>query len=152
MPVGQAGELARGVMRLLADMGCACLVEFRLGNGRRADVMAVDRGGTLLIVEVKTTATDYRSDRKWPEYLPYCDAFYFAVPEEFDRSLLPAGVGIMVADGYGAAILETSPSFTLAPARRKALTLRFARTAGKRLMLLDRTAPPTRIQAGLIPE
>lgn len=140
VPDGLAGELARGVMRLFDEMGCASLAEFRLGNGRRADVMAVDRGGQLFIVEIKTSAADFRSDRKWPEYLPYCDGFYFAVPEAFDRSMLPGEVGVIVADGYGAAILKAPPTFKLAPLRRKALTLRFARTAGRRLLHLDRPA------------
>lgn len=141
VPEGLAGDLARGVMRLFGDMGQACIAEFRLGNGRRVDVMAIDRGGLLTAVEVKSSAADYRSDRKWRDYLPYCDAFYFAVPETFDRGMLPGGIGIMVADAYGAAVVAPSPEFSLAPARRKALTLRFARTAGRRLMILDRTRP-----------
>jgi hypothetical protein len=134
VPEGRAGGLARGVMRQFADMGQACLAELPLGNGRRVDVMALDRGGMLTVVEVKTTAADYRSDGKWREYLPYCDAFYFAVPQDFDRTMLPDGVGVMVADDWGAAILTASPEFRLAPARRKALTLRFARAAARRLM------------------
>ncbi|MDH3229667.1 MAG: MmcB family DNA repair protein [Alphaproteobacteria bacterium] len=137
IPDGPAGDLARGVMRLFGDLGQSCLAELPLGNGRRVDVMALGRGGQLTVVEIKTTAADYRSDRKWRDYLPYCDAFYFAVPETFDRSLLPDGVGIIVADGWGGAILTASPEYKLAPARRKAVTLRFARAAGRRLMRLD---------------
>jgi hypothetical protein len=138
VPDGQAGDLARGVMRLFGDLGQSCLAELPLGNGRRVDVMALDRGGLLSVVEIKTTAADYRSDRKWHEYLAYCDAFYFAVPETFERSLLPDGVGIIVADSWGGAIITASPEFKLAPARRKAVTLRFARAAGHRLMRLHR--------------
>ena len=37
-------------------------------------------------------------------------------------------------------VLTTSPEYKLAPARRKAVTLRFARTAGQRLMRLERLA------------
>lgn len=138
VPDGLAGDLARGVMRLFGDLGQSCLAELPLGNGRRVDVMALDRGGLLTVVEIKTTAADYRSDRKWRDYLDYCDAFYFAVPETFDRLRLPDEVGVIVADGWGAAIVAPSPGFKLAPARRKALTLRFARAAGRRLMRLDR--------------
>lgn len=134
IPDGPAGELARGLTRMFGDMGQSCLAEFRLGNRRRVDVMAVDRGGLLTIVEVKSSRADYRSDNKWRNYLPWCDAFYFAVAENFDRAVLPDGVGVMVADRYGATIFTRSPEFKLAPARRKALTLRFARTAGRRLM------------------
>jgi hypothetical protein len=137
VPDGLAGDLARGVMRAFGDMGHSCIAELPLGNGRRVDVMALDRGGLLTIVEVKTSLADYRSDNKWREYLPYCDEFYFAVAEGFDRAILPDGVGIMVADRYGAAVVALSPAFKMASARRKALMLRFARTAGRRLMRLD---------------
>lgn len=137
LPNGLAGELARGLMRMFAEAGHSCLAEFKLGNRRRVDLMAVDRGGRLTIVEIKTSAADFLSDRKWHEYLPWCDAFYFAVPADFDRDLLPAEYGVLVADRYGAATLRPSPEFILAPARRKALILRFARIAGWRLMRLD---------------
>lgn len=137
VPDGLAGDLARGVMRAFGDMGHVCIAELPLGNGRRVDVMALDRGGMLTVVEVKSSLEDYRSDGKWQEYLPYCDAFYFAVAEDFDRSVLPDDVGIMVADRYGAAIVMPSPEFRMAPARRKALTLRFARAAARRLMRAD---------------
>lgn len=136
VPDGLAGELARGVMRMFRDRGHACIAELPLGNGRRVDVIALDRAGLLTIVEIKTTAADYRADRKWIEYVPYCDAFYFAVPGEFDRSLLPADVGIIVADAWDAAILTPAPELKLAAARRKAVTLRFARAAARRLMRL----------------
>ena len=139
IPGGLAGDLARGVMRAFGDMGHACIAELPLGNGRRVDVMALDRGGMLTVVEVKSSLADYRSDGKWQEYLPYCDAFYFAVAEDFDRSVLPEGVGVMVADRYGAAIVAPSPEFKMAAARRKALTLRFARAAARRLMRADGT-------------
>lgn len=138
VPDGPAGALARGVMTLFGDLGQSCLVELPLGNGRRVDVMALDRSGRLTVVEIKTSAADFRADRKWHEYLAYCDAFYFAVPQDFNRSLLPEGVGVIVADAWAAAIVAPSPTFTLAPARRKAVTLRFARAAGRRLMSLAR--------------
>ncbi len=137
VPDGLAGDLARGVMRAFCDLGQSCLAELPLGNGRRVDVMALDRGGLLTIVEVKSSLADYRSDNKWREYLPFCDIFYFAVAEDFDRTVLPNGVGVMVADRYGAAVIDPSPEFKMAPARRKALTLRFARTAARRLMRVD---------------
>lgn len=134
---GLAGDLARGVMRAFSEMGQSCLAELPLGNGRRVDLMALGRSGLLTIVEVKSSLADYRSDDKWREYLPWCDAFYFAVAEDFDRTVFPDGVGIIVADRYSATFVAPSPEFKMAPARRKALTLRFARTAGRRLMHLD---------------
>ncbi len=134
-PDGAAG-ITRGVTRLLADLGYRALTEFPLGNGRRADVIGVDRNGVIAIVEVKTSAADFRGDGKWTQYVPFCDAFSFAVPPGFPRRLLPEGVGIIVADAHYAAVVRHAPVTRLVAARRRAVTLRFARSAAGRLGLL----------------
>ena len=127
-------SVTRGAARLLADMGYAPLLEVCLPNGRRADVMAMGRKGDIVICEVKSGLDDYRVDRKWPEYAPFCDAFYFAVAPEFPQDVLPQEPGLIVADGFGGAVLRQAPVLTLAPARRKALTLAFARLGAMRTM------------------
>jgi len=124
--------VTRGAARLMAQLGWAPLLEAPLPNGRRADVMALGARGAFAIVEVKSSVEDFRADLKWRDYLPYCDAFYFAVAPEFPRAVLPEGPGLIVADGFGGAILREAPSTPLAPARRKALTLAFARLAAMR--------------------
>jgi hypothetical protein len=102
------------------------------------DIAGLDRRGAVLVVEIKSSLADYRADGKWPEYLAYCDAFYFAVGSDFPVTVLPAEVGIIVADAYQGAVVRPSPMAPMKPARRKALTLRFARTAAARLQgLLD---------------
>ena len=124
--------VTRGSARLLVALGHAPLGEVCLPNGRRADLMALGPKGELIIVEVKSGPEDYLADRKWAEYLPYCDAFYFAVAPEFPRELLPEEPGLIVADGFGGAVLRDAPAIPLAPARRKALTLAFGRLAAMR--------------------
>lgn len=122
---------------MLADHGYRALCEMALGNGRRADILALDRRGTVLIVEVKTTLADYRADGKWPEYLEYCDGFAFAVSASFPAEVLPANAGLIVADAFGGAFVrEPGAGGPLSAARRKALTIRFARTAAARLQLV----------------
>ena len=78
-------SVTRGAARLMLDMGYAPLLEVCLPNGRRADVMALGPKGDIVICEVKSGLDDYRVDRKWPEYAPFCDAFYFAVAPEFPQ-------------------------------------------------------------------
>ena len=121
--------LTRGVTRLFIDLGLSPLCEFRLANGRRADVAGLDRRGKLVIAEVKSCRADFETDQKWPEYRDYCDLFYFAVDPDFPRALLPDTEGLIVADDYGAAIARTAAERPLNAARRKAVTLRFARQA-----------------------
>ena len=124
--------VTRGAARLLADLGYAPLAEVTLPNGRRADLMALSGRGELIIIEVKSSLEDFRVDRKWHEYAPYCDRFAFAVAPEFPRDILPDEPGLIVADSFGGAVLREAPSTPLAPARRKALTLAFARLAAMR--------------------
>ena len=125
-------EVCRGVCRLLRDLGHACIAEMPLPNGRRADVVALAQNGDLWIVEVKSSVEDFRTDQKWHEYQPYCDAFAFAVAPEFPREILPEEPGLIVADAFGGAVLREAPVTPLAGARRKALTLAFGRLAALR--------------------
>ncbi len=124
--------VTRGAGRLLAALGYAPLLEVTLPNGRRADIMALGPRGEIVIAEVKSSLEDFRTDRKWTDYLPYCDAFYFAVAPEFPRRILPETPGLIVADGFGGAMLREAPAAVLAGARRKALTIAFARLAAMR--------------------
>jgi hypothetical protein len=124
--------VTRGAARLLVDLGYAPLAEVTLPNGRRADLMALGPKGDIVIVEVKSGIEDYRVDRKWGEYAPYCDAFHFAVAPQFPDGILPQEPGLIVADGFGGAVVRAAPVAPLAPARRKALTLAFARLAALR--------------------
>lgn len=124
--------VTRGAARLLVEMGFAPLAEVGLPNGRRADLMALGPKGEIVIVEVKSSPEDYLTDRKWAEYAPYCDAFFFAVAPEFPVSLIPPEPGLIVADGFGGAVVREPGWTPLAAARRKALTLAFARLAAFR--------------------
>jgi hypothetical protein len=128
--------LARGVCRALAEHGLATLTEFTLASGRRVDVIGLDRSGLVTIVEIKSSLEDFRSDRKWQEYLEFCDFFFFAVPEGFPRAVLPEDCGLMAADGFGAEILRESLDYGLNGARRKAQSLRFGLAAAERLSRL----------------
>ncbi len=121
--------LTRGVTRLFVDLGMSPLCEFRLVNSRRADVAALDRRGRLVMAEIKSCRADFEADAKWTEYLDFCDEFYFAVDPAFPTEILPAGEGLIVADEYGAVISRPAETRPLVAARRKAVTLRFARQA-----------------------
>ncbi len=133
-----AGEVARGVTRLLCRRDLFAICEVPLPNGRRADMMAIDPKGALTIVEIKVARADLVNDCKWTDYLDYCDHFYWAVPPflaailEHER-YLPGAAGLIVADRYDAAIVRDALHRPLAPARRKAELLRFARRAARRL-------------------
>ena len=128
--------LTRGVARLFVDMGLTPLAEFRLATGRRADIAAIDGKGRIAIAEIKSCRADFEGDGKWRAYLEYCDRFYFAVDPAFPKDILPVAEGLIVADGFGAMIVRAPAERALAPARRKAVTLRFARQAARKALTL----------------
>jgi len=131
-----AALLSRGLTRFFAAHGLVSLPEFTLASGRRADLICFDAKSRITIVEIKSSIEDFRTDQKWPDYLEFCDAFYFAVPESFPRSLIPEDQGLMVADGYSATVIRESADFTLNAARRRTLLLQFAQLAARRLQAL----------------
>ena len=132
----RAAEISRGCGRLMARYGMRAISELSLGNGRRADLIAVGEDGTIAIIEIKSSLEDFRADRKWPEYREFSDKLYFAVAPGFPQNVLPSDTGLIIADRYGGEIVREAPEHKLAPARRKAMLLRFARVAAGRLMNL----------------
>ncbi|RMF00540.1 MAG: DNA repair protein MmcB-related protein, partial [Alphaproteobacteria bacterium] len=89
--------------------------------------------GQIWIVEIKSSLADFRADGKWEAYRDHCDRLLFAVDAAFPADVLPENAGLIVADEYGAELLRHAPEHRLAAARRKAVTLRFARAAALRL-------------------
>lgn len=126
-------EVTDGVCRLLFHHKMACLTELRLGSGRRLDVLALGAKGELWAVEVKSAVEDFRADHKWESYLDYCDRFFFAVPMQFPKELIPDDVGLIVADRFEAAIVRPCGERKLSAARRKKLLISFGQTAASRL-------------------
>jgi hypothetical protein len=127
-------RLARGVQRFWAERGYAPLLEMPLANGRRADVVALGPKGELVITEIKSGLADFAADQKWPDYLEFADQFYFAVDCDFPLATIPEDVGLIVADAFGGEIIRPAAAFALAPARRRAMLLAFARLAAARLL------------------
>ncbi len=134
-----AADVARGVTRMLLRHDLAAISEVPLDGGRRADLMALDARGQLVIVEIKVSRADLLGDGKWPDYLAHCDRYYWAVPAGFDLApldgvaFLPERTGVIVADRYDAAIVREAHTHPLPAHVRKRCTLSFARRAARRL-------------------
>lgn len=132
-----AAQIARGVMRLMIAMDIAPLQEVGLKSGRRPDILGLSRDGSLTAIEIKSSRADFMSDGKWHEYLDHADFFFFAVAPDFPTHILPEAEGLILADAYGGELVRPSVKRPLPPARRRALTLRFARLAAMRAQLLE---------------
>lgn len=135
-------DVTRGVVRMLLRHDLTAMAEVPLDGGRRADLMAIDARGAIVIVEIKVSRADLLGDGKWPDYLGHCDRFYWAVPAGFDATpldapaFLPERTGVIVADRYDAAIVREAHSAPLPAPTRKRCTLAFARRAARRLTAL----------------
>ena len=134
---GRQSELAlmvqRGVIRYFHRNDIIMIPELTLQNGRRADLIGVDNKGKIILVEIKSSVEDFNVDKKWPEYLEFCDQFYFASHKDVPGDIFPEDQGFILADHYGAEILRQANQQKVTPHQRKAIMLRFARTSARRL-------------------
>ena len=129
-----AADIVRGTMRLLLDLDLASLPEFTLATGRRVDLMALGRDGRLVAIEVKSCRDGLPDRPQMARLSGLCR------PVLFRRGAgLPAraAAGGRRADRGRPLRREPDPASPRHAAwrrgRRRALLLRFARTAALRL-------------------
>ena len=134
--------IARGTARLLHAYGRCVVSELPLPSGRRADLVALDPGGEIWIVEIKSSIADFRADQKWHDYRAHCDRLFFATTIEVPCEIFPPDTGLIIADAFGAEFKCEAPEHKLPAATRKSMMLLFARAAALRLQsLADPTGP-----------
>ena len=135
--------------RFCLQLGWAPLHEVVLANGRRADILALRPDGGFVCIEVKSGAADFLADGKWPAYRDFADTLFFAVDGDFPHNLLPDEVGLIVTAGVEAALLRDGANHPIPPARRRALTLRFATLAAHRLAVATDPVGVSALRAAL---
>jgi hypothetical protein len=129
--------VARGTARFLHALGYCVVSELPLPSGRRADMVALGGDGEIVIVEIKSSVADFRADQKWTDYRLHCDRLFFATVVEVPAEIFPEDAGLIVADAFGASILNEAPEHRLAAPTRKTVMLRFAHAAALRLQALS---------------
>ena len=131
-----ARAIARGTARYLHALGYCVVGELPLPSGRRADLVALGGDGEIIIVEMKSSVADFRSDQKWMDYRLHCDRFFFATVVDVPCEIFPRDAGLIVADAFGAAVMYEAPEHRLPAQTRKSVMLRFAHAAALRLQAL----------------
>src|SRR5262249_57463700 len=81
--------IARGTARLLHAHGRCVVSELPLPSGRRADLVALDPGGEVWIVEIKSSIADFQADQKWQDYHAHCDRLFFATTVHLPFQIFP---------------------------------------------------------------
>ena len=125
--------VARGTARLLHAYGRCVVSELPLPSGRRADLVALDPGGEIWIVEIKSSVEDLRADQKWQDYRMHCDRLFFAFTQDLPCEIFPQDTGLIIADAYGAHLHCEAPEHRLPAATRKSMTVRFGMAAAQRI-------------------
>ena len=134
MKMGQL--IARGVCRHLKQYNFSCLEEFVPIKGSRVDIIAIGPSGEIWIIECKSSPRDYNQDQKWEKYLPFCERYFWAVPQNFPTDILPENDGLIIADSYDAEIIRYGQKHKITPQKRKKIITKVARNASDRLKLL----------------
>ena len=128
--------VARGTTRYLQALGYCVVSELPLPSGRRADLVALGGDGEIIIVEIKSSVADFRTDQKWADYRLHCDRLFFATIVDVPCGIFPTDAGLIVADAFGASVVCEAPEHRLPAATRKTVMLRFAHAAARRLQAL----------------
>ena len=78
-------EILQKTMRYLSLKGYKVLSEFALPNKKRVDIIALNLKKEIIIVEVKSNKHGIKLDKKWKNYLNYCNYFYFACNDKLKK-------------------------------------------------------------------
>jgi hypothetical protein len=133
----RALAIRRGVCRRMRAEGLALIPEVTLRSGRRADLVGLAADGIITIIEIKSSIEDFRADGKWQDYCLHCDHFFFATGPHVPPEIFPPGVGLIVADSFGAEVLRPASCAKLPAATRKEMLIRISRTGAHRLHDLE---------------
>jgi hypothetical protein len=68
-------------------------------------------------------------------------SIFLPCPKGFRSTYLPSDHGLIIADRFGGAIIRASQQFQVSAARRKAMLIRFARSAAERIARLNIELP-----------
>lgn len=98
--------LKQATMSYFLKKGFSCFAELGLNSwGKlRGDVVCLNLKGTIVLCEIKSSVQDYKTDRKWSNYLEYCNKMYFVMSEPVFLSLKEVlktdlkgtGVGVLI--------------------------------------------------------
>ena len=121
-------------MRHFSQIGLSSLSEFSPARGLRVDIITLGMANEIWIVECKSCQSDFKSDKKWQNYLDWCDRYFWAVDANFPIDILPPDTGVIIADAYDASILREAPLNKLSAARQKKIIKSIAKSACNRLL------------------
>ena len=77
-------KIIQETLRFLSNKGYKTITEFALPNKKRVDIIGINLKKEIVIVEVKSNKSEIKLDKKWKNYLNYCNYFFFACSEKIN--------------------------------------------------------------------
>ncbi len=126
-------RITDAIARSYYSQGDGVLREFKLKIKRRVDLITMSNKGWITIIEIKSSPEDFRSDKKWGEYIEWADQFYFGVAENFPIKILPKEHGVIITDGFDCHEVRPSLLNKLNGSRRNTLLRNMAHASMRRI-------------------
>jgi len=101
-------KIQQKTMQFLILKGFKVLSEFALPNKKRVDIIAINSKKKIIIVEVKSDKNGIKNDKKWKNYLNYCNYFYFACNDKLEDFNLSKNIGIIQNKANSTKIIKKS--------------------------------------------
>ena len=122
-------EILQKTMRFLSLKGYKVLSEFALPNKKRVDIIALNLKKEIIIVEVKSNKNGVRLDKKWKNYLNYCNYFYFACNDKLKNFNFSKNIGVIQKKFNAIKIIKKSKYKKLSQKKKNTLIFKIALSA-----------------------
>ena len=122
-------KIFQKTMQFLSLKGYKVLSEFALPNKKRVDIIAINSEKEIIIVEVKSNKNGIKNDKKWKNYLNYCNYFYFACNGKLKDLNFYKNIGIIQNTASNIKIIKKSKYKKLSENKKNKLIFKIALSA-----------------------
>ena len=122
-------KIFQKTMQFLSLKGYKVLSEFALPNKKRVDIIAINSEKKIIIVEVKSNKNGIKNDKKWKNYLNYCNYFYFACNGKLKDLNFSKNIGLIQSSSNNIKITKKSKYKKLSENKKNKLIFKIALSA-----------------------
>ena len=122
-------KILQKTMQFLSLKGYKVLSEFALPNKKRVDIIGINLKKKIIIVEVKSNKKNLKYDKKWRNYLNYCNYFYFACNDKLKDFDFSENIGVIQNNSNNIRIIRKSKYKKLSENKKKELIFKIALSA-----------------------
>ena len=124
--------ILRNTMRFLSNKGYKMITEFALPNKKRVDLIGINREKKIIIIEVKSNFMSIKKDKKWENYLNYCNLFYFALSEVPEKFKFKKKIGFIKSTRLETKIVKDCEYIKMKKLKKNKIIFNFAASAASK--------------------